>query len=69
MYLHILITFDVLGGKEAYEKCKIIHRDISGRNILIDEEGRGVLNDWDLAKHEDELKQLRKHERTVRRPF
>ncbi|KAG6886958.1 hypothetical protein C0992_001430 [Termitomyces sp. T32_za158] len=54
------------GCRQAYERCGYIHRDISGRNILIDENGRGVLNDWDLAKHKDELEQSQSHGRTVR---
>ncbi|KAF5381568.1 hypothetical protein D9615_005549 [Tricholomella constricta] len=50
--------------RQAYEMCQYIHRDISARNILIDEQGRGVLNDWDLAKKESELKRRRRHEKT-----
>ncbi|KAG5640180.1 hypothetical protein DXG03_000699, partial [Asterophora parasitica] len=50
--------------RQAYEKCGYIHRDVSGKNILIDEHGRGVLNDWDLAKKESELKSRRRHEKT-----
>ncbi|KAF8067990.1 hypothetical protein FPV67DRAFT_1780966 [Lyophyllum atratum] len=50
--------------RQAYERCTIIHRDISARNILVDDEGRGILNDWDLVKHESELKRGRRHERT-----
>ncbi|KAG6874953.1 hypothetical protein C0993_011410 [Termitomyces sp. T159_Od127] len=51
------------GCQQAYTKCDYVHRDISGRNILIDENGRGVLNDWDLAKHKDPG-ESRRHERT-----
>ncbi|KAF8062456.1 hypothetical protein FPV67DRAFT_1630722 [Lyophyllum atratum] len=51
--------------RQAYEsKNKIIHRDISANNILIDVNGNGILNDWDLAKREAELTQARRHERT-----
>ncbi|KAI0046339.1 hypothetical protein FA95DRAFT_1560215, partial [Auriscalpium vulgare] len=35
---------------EAYTKAKILHRDVSAGNILIDEDGRGVLIDWDLSR-------------------
>ena len=46
----------------AVTRCKIMHRDISAGNILIlpvlnaDEDGvfvmiRGLLSDWELAKH------------------
>ncbi|KAF8056974.1 hypothetical protein FPV67DRAFT_633928 [Lyophyllum atratum] len=51
--------------RQAYESNnKIIHRDISANNILIDADGNGVLNDWDLAKPESELEQARRHGRT-----
>ncbi|KAK0481387.1 hypothetical protein IW261DRAFT_1592568 [Armillaria novae-zelandiae] len=65
-----------LGHEEAFTKCKILHRDISGGNILIvydkkapndkgDGGGRGLLNDWDMALHEDQLaKAARQAERT-----
>ncbi|KDQ32552.1 hypothetical protein PLEOSDRAFT_1098553 [Pleurotus ostreatus PC15] len=38
--------------KQAYEECGIIHRDVSGGNILILD--NNLLNDWDLAKKEAE---------------
>ncbi|GLB40041.1 putative other 1 protein kinase [Lyophyllum shimeji] len=41
--------------RHAYECCKTVHRDISANNILINDRGEGVLNDWDLAKQESEL--------------
>lgn len=66
----------ILGHEDAFTKCKILHRDISGGNILIvydkkapndkDGGGRGLLNDWDMALHEDQLaKAARQAERTV----
>lgn len=33
----------------AYEQAKVLHRDISAGNILIDKDGKGVLIDWDLC--------------------
>ncbi|KAF8510660.1 hypothetical protein BU17DRAFT_8491, partial [Hysterangium stoloniferum] len=33
---------------DAYDKAKILHRDISSGNILITETGGGLLIDWDL---------------------
>ncbi|KAH8984958.1 hypothetical protein EDB92DRAFT_1766970, partial [Lactarius akahatsu] len=35
---------------EAYEWVKILHRDVSAGNILITEDGSGILIDWDLSK-------------------
>ncbi|TFY69239.1 hypothetical protein EVG20_g3229 [Dentipellis fragilis] len=35
---------------EAYSRADILHRDVSGGNVLITEKGRGVLIDWDLSK-------------------
>jgi RIO-like serine/threonine protein kinase len=34
----------------AFNKAHILHRDISAGNILITEEGTGILIDWDLSK-------------------
>ncbi|VDC04369.1 unnamed protein product, partial [Peniophora sp. CBMAI 1063] len=33
----------------AYEIARILHRDISGGNILIDKNGDGMLIDWDMC--------------------
>ncbi|KAH9000869.1 hypothetical protein EDB86DRAFT_3242278 [Lactarius hatsudake] len=35
---------------EAYERVQILHRDVSAGNILITENGSGILIDWDLSK-------------------
>ncbi|KAA1467113.1 hypothetical protein DENSPDRAFT_832091 [Dentipellis sp. KUC8613] len=35
---------------EAYSLAHILHRDVSGGNVLITEDGKGVLIDWDLSK-------------------
>jgi serine/threonine protein kinase len=34
----------------AHDMANILHRDISAGNIMITEEGRGLLVDWDLSK-------------------
>ncbi|KAG9317806.1 hypothetical protein JVU11DRAFT_2029 [Chiua virens] len=34
----------------AFEDAKILHRDISAGNIILTDEGRGLLIDWELAK-------------------
>ncbi len=53
--------------KVAYTKCQLLHRDISGGNILIQSNGKGLLNDWDMAVKEEDLQNgPRAHERTVR---
>lgn len=36
----------------AYHNADIIHRDVSAGNIMIGPDGRGVLNDWDMAGEE-----------------
>jgi len=35
---------------DAYNKARILHRDISARNIIISDSGTGILIDWDLSK-------------------
>ncbi|VDC05997.1 unnamed protein product [Peniophora sp. CBMAI 1063] len=34
---------------KACESAQVLHRDISGGNILIDKDGRGMLIDWDMC--------------------
>ena len=34
----------------AYDLAKVLHGDISVRNIMIDEDGNGILIDWDFSK-------------------
>ncbi|KAF8632530.1 hypothetical protein AX17_004816 [Amanita inopinata Kibby_2008] len=40
--------------QQAYYKAHILHYDISARNILITENGGGMLIDWDLCKDMNE---------------
>jgi hypothetical protein len=54
-----------LAHKDAYEKCNILHRDISAKNVMMTDAGRGILNDWDLAKRCSDDVGIRQHERTV----
>src|SRR5260221_6558059 len=51
----------------AFNKTRILHRDISAGNVLITEEGTGVLIDWDLSKtvKDDADAKSRQHSRTV----
>ncbi|KAH7920187.1 hypothetical protein BV22DRAFT_1098584 [Leucogyrophana mollusca] len=46
--------------RDAVEKCKILHRDVSAGNILITKDGRGLLIDWDMSKdmNNQEARQL-----------
>ncbi|KAK7041708.1 hypothetical protein VNI00_008997 [Paramarasmius palmivorus] len=46
----------VQAHQEAYEKARILHRDISIGNILITEEGEGLLIDWEFSKPLDSTK-------------
>jgi serine/threonine protein kinase len=52
----------------AYNKARILHRDVSAGNILITDKGNGILIDWDLSKKvkEDRDLKARRHSRTVR---
>ncbi|KAI9567162.1 hypothetical protein HD554DRAFT_2329373 [Boletus coccyginus] len=38
----------------AFKIAKILHRDISAGNIILTDEGKGLLIDWELAKMVDE---------------
>ncbi|KAA1467193.1 hypothetical protein DENSPDRAFT_832184 [Dentipellis sp. KUC8613] len=49
---------------EAYSRAGILHRDISGGNILITSEGKGVLIDWDLSKEKTDPDSARQEWRT-----
>ena len=56
-----LLSF-LLAHTEAFDKAKILHRDISSGNVIISERG-GLLIDWDLAKDVDSLENI------ARQPF
>ena len=46
----------VSAHKQAWEKAKVLHHDISSQNIMVDARtGQGFLNDWDTCKYEEEL--------------
>ncbi|KAJ8523316.1 hypothetical protein ONZ45_g146 [Pleurotus djamor] len=57
------------GHKQAYLLCGLLHRDVSGGNILILANGDGLLNDWDLAISIHAIKGARTGERTGTWPF
>ena len=52
--LNILI-YSSLAHRDAYERAEILHRDISDNNIMIGEDGHGLLTDWDCSKYRHEL--------------
>lgn len=58
---------NLIGHRGALQLCNILHRDISGGNILLLPNGDGLLNDWDLARDIDEMEMegQQQHERTV----
>ncbi|KAF4619699.1 hypothetical protein D9613_004763 [Agrocybe pediades] len=41
--------------KAVYEKCQILHCDVSVGNILVTADGKGFLNDWDQARNVEYL--------------
>ncbi|KAF9554511.1 hypothetical protein CPC08DRAFT_821663 [Agrocybe pediades] len=41
--------------KAVYEKCQILHCDVSVGNILVTANGKGFLNDWDQARNVENL--------------
>ncbi|KAI0295343.1 hypothetical protein B0F90DRAFT_1638040, partial [Multifurca ochricompacta] len=50
----------------AYERTGMLHRDVSAGNILIGEDGCGILIDWDLSKRVTKgvEEKARQHSRT-----
>ena len=39
--------------RKAHNTMGLLHRDVSIGNIMIDQSGRGILNDWDHAGRHD----------------
>ncbi|KAH9975124.1 hypothetical protein BGW80DRAFT_1204651, partial [Lactifluus volemus] len=56
----------IVAHTAAYNKTRILHRDVSAGNILITDKGTGMLIDWDLSKKvkEDGDANPRRHSRT-----
>ncbi|KIK67589.1 hypothetical protein GYMLUDRAFT_36329 [Collybiopsis luxurians FD-317 M1] len=53
----------IIAHGDAFRLASRLHRDISVGNIIITDDGRGMLIDWELSKHL-ELKEPRSCERT-----
>ena len=53
------MLFVCTGLSTAYEYAKIMHRDVSAGNILIDMNGNGVSIDWDLCCYTDDMSKYR----------
>ncbi|CAA7259376.1 unnamed protein product [Cyclocybe aegerita] len=53
----ITVVLDALiAHHDAYVKAGFLHRDISAKNIMMTPDGRGILNDWDLARAVEDIK-------------
>ena len=59
-----LFTCDITAHLHAYENVKVLYRDISVGNIILTDEGGGLLIDWELVKLVDDDKS-RRPDRTV----
>ncbi|KAJ8489029.1 hypothetical protein ONZ45_g13724 [Pleurotus djamor] len=59
------VHYAFIGHMQAYNKCGLLHRDVSGGNILILPGKKGLLNDWDLAILINEIQDARTGERTA----
>ena len=58
------LTFMFEAHSHAFEVAKLLHRDISMGNIILTNEGRGLLIDWEMAKKVNEIGR-RRPDRTV----
>ncbi|KAI9459737.1 hypothetical protein F5148DRAFT_1150810 [Russula earlei] len=47
----------MIAHTDAYDKAKILHRDVSAGNILIAPDRSGLLIDWDMSKRMDVTRQ------------
>ncbi|KAI9462187.1 hypothetical protein F5148DRAFT_954380, partial [Russula earlei] len=43
----------MIAHTDAYDKAKILHRDVSAGNILIAPDRSGLLINWDMSKRMD----------------
>ncbi|THU80557.1 hypothetical protein K435DRAFT_809789 [Dendrothele bispora CBS 962.96] len=47
----------LIAHTNAHEKAGLLHGDVSAGNILVTEDGRGLLNDWELSRQVSKPKQ------------
>ena len=64
--MYTMMTIIFTAHSQAYEQAEILHRDISVVNIIITDDGKGLLIDWDLCNHLENLANVRRQcEHTV----
>ena len=59
--------YDYAAHAHAFQDAKLLHRDISSGNIILTDEGKGLLIDWEMAKEVGQVGN-RRPERTVCHP-
>ena len=55
LFLVVLTAVILSAHKAAWEEAGVLHRDVSPGNILITEDGEGILNDWDMCKYKEDV--------------
>jgi serine/threonine protein kinase len=67
LYTNGALTYAHETHSHAFNKAKILYRDISAGNIILTDDGKGLLTDWELAKMMG-TGGRRRPDRTVSRP-
>lgn len=66
--LHRLAT-DMFAGLDATHQAGVLHRDLTPRNVLFDQDGRALLADFGIARGEDDPTFTAEHTIMGTRPF